>query len=468
MYKFIIDSLTECGIREEIISKVNTQFWSTNYRFESLIDQIHKTCDRNMDVTKLFDSQTFNHIHGFLAQMLMKGSSIITTNFDTCIENVLFTNEGSFDFDNYFVYGGEDLVKVPEKKQGCFIKIHGSQTSKVNSVMELVTTIRALAKTSKAFSSLPNWRQFLIDIIKDKIIVVLGYSCSDDFDVVPLLKLTNPSDIFWFNFDNHNEYPIQSHEIKNKNIYDLSQTLPLKFYNGRLIPSLKEWSHQQNIRFITGDKTKPFTIKDYIDHTYPDFINKMIYCNEILLNFSVYDHLYVNQNNPTILLQNIKAQFRLGDYDKTIIECKSLLHATKDDFFKLELLYYLSSALYYKQEYYEAVNVARKCLDLSKEYKDNFTYLNMFINYNSILYAYLWREGDLVKLQDVIHNYTEILTMAKGINLEAEANAWWGLGDVFRCTGDMKKAREYFEKSHALLMQIGNIYAVEQLEKLMN
>lgn len=167
-------------------------------------------------------------------------------------------------------------------------------------------------------------------------------------------------------------------------------------------------------------------------------------------------------------MQDIKSKFRLGEYDETIIECKKLLNSINDDFLKLELLYYLSSALFYKHEYYEAVKVAQKCLYLSEECNDSFTHLNMFVNYNSILYVCLWSQGDIVKLQDVINNYKNILKQAKGINIEAEANALWGLGDVFRCTGDIKKAREYYGQSHALLMQIGNIYALEQLEELMN
>lgn len=466
VYKFVIDSLKESNISGEIIKKVDTQFWLTNYRFESLIDQIHKVVDKNMAVTNLFNSQTYNHIHSFLAQMLMKGSSIITTNFDTCIENVIFKNKINYDFKNYIVYKGGDLLNIPNIKSNYLIKIHGSQPSKANLDVELVTTIRALAKTSKGFSLLPNWKQFIIDIIENKTIVVLGYSCSDDFDVVPLLKLTHPLNVFWINFDYKNEFPIQSFNIKNKNISELNKILPLKFFNGQLIPSIREWSNQQNLLFIEGEKIDPYTINRYVNEVYPNFIDKMIYCNEILLNFSVYEDLFTNSDNSIILLQDIKSKFRLGNYNLTIKQCKNLLNSTQEKWIILETLYYYSSALYFTKDYYNAVEIAKECLELSKENDDMFTYLNMFMNYNSILYVYLWNINDKKGVQKVVKNYLDILSLSQGINLEAEANALWGLGDFYRCTGNIKKAKEYFDQSRVLLLQIGNVFAIKQLDEL--
>jgi len=91
--KFICDILKESGIPSEIIDKVYKQFDKTNYRFESLIDEIRKMCDVDLMLTQLFDSASFNKIHHFLSLMLKNGASIITTNFDNCIENACILNQ---------------------------------------------------------------------------------------------------------------------------------------------------------------------------------------------------------------------------------------------------------------------------------------------------------------------------------------------------------------------------------------
>ena len=84
---FICNILEESGISNETVDKVYSQFGKTNYRFESLIDEIRKMCDVNLLLTKLFDSGSFNKIQDFFIANVKKGASVITTNFDNCIEN---------------------------------------------------------------------------------------------------------------------------------------------------------------------------------------------------------------------------------------------------------------------------------------------------------------------------------------------------------------------------------------------
>lgn len=59
--------------------------------------------------------------------------------------------------------------------------------------------------------------------MKDKIIIVMGYSCSDDFDIVPLLEEANPQDIVWLNYNNEYQFPKITNRIDNTKILRLSQ-----------------------------------------------------------------------------------------------------------------------------------------------------------------------------------------------------------------------------------------------------
>lgn len=65
--------LIECGVNNDIIEKVYQRMSGRSYRFESLIEEIGKTCDENFEITKLLRSDTFNRIHYFLSKMLQKG-----------------------------------------------------------------------------------------------------------------------------------------------------------------------------------------------------------------------------------------------------------------------------------------------------------------------------------------------------------------------------------------------------------
>lgn len=147
--KFICDVLEESGISKGTIARVYNQFGKINYRFESLVDQIRKNCDTDLLLTKLFDSSTFNRIHHFLASMLGLGASIITANFDNCIENACFSE--NYEFSNRFVYNGMDLSNGDGMPlSNVLVKIHGSRPIEKEVAGELVVTIKALAKTEGA------------------------------------------------------------------------------------------------------------------------------------------------------------------------------------------------------------------------------------------------------------------------------------------------------------------------------
>lgn len=52
-----------------------------------------------------------------------------------------------------------------------------------------------------------------------------------------------------------------------------------------------------------------------------------------------------------------------------------------------------------------------------------------------------------------------------GINIEAEANALWGLGDLARYQGNISEATDLLQQVLGILRKIGNVYAIDQLLK---
>lgn len=466
--KFIFDVLKESGISNETIDKVYNQFGKMNYRFESLVDQIRKNCDADLLLTKLFDSSTFNKIHHFLSLMLRKGASIITTNFDNCIENACYFE--NFQFSNRFVYSGVDLDNDKMPLSNALIKIHGSQPIVKEITGELVITIKALAKTEGAFKSFPNWRKYLLNLISNKIVVVMGYSCSDDFDIVPLLAESKPKEVVWLNFDYNNFIPTFTNHISNIKIKELSKKIPISYYNGRLMPFLLEWSKQVSFCLCEGEPKKQFTVKEYIFQLYKTQVKKYVLCNEIFLSYGLYDEVIILGDNLQLRLQKIKSEFRLKNYQYVIEQSREIMESDAPPKILQETLYYLSSALYYECNYKEAIKIARKCVLIGWRMQDMDFYLNSLINYASMQYVYastLSRKDEQENiLKHVQKIYHVVKNRAEGINIEAKANALWGLGDLERYMGNPYKALGLLQEALAVLEKIGNAYAINQLESI--
>ena len=465
--RFIHDVLEESGISSETIDRVCNQFGQRNYRFESLVDQIRKNCDADLQLAKLFDSSTFNKIHHFLAFMLREGASVITTNFDNCIENAC-------SFENYeikkrLVYSGTDLNNE-EALSNALIKVHGSHPTVGETSGELVITIKALAKTEGAFKTLPNWRKSLLNSISNKIVVVMGYSCSDDFDIVPLLAESRPREVIWLNYDSKNNIPVFTQDISNIKIIELSKKIVILYYNGLLMPFLLDWCDQASFCLCEGTPQRQFTIKEYIFQFYKTEIEKYTLCNEIFLSYGLYDEVIVAGDNFQLRLQKIKSEFRLGHYTYVIEQSETIVESNAPRQIMIETLYYLSSALYYICDYKKAMELAKKCVCIGWKMRDMDFYLNSLINYASIQYMYAstlsCRDEQANILKRAQRIYRIVQKRAEGINIEAKANALWGLGDLERYMGNPHKALKLLRVARIVLEKIGNVYAINQVEKI--
>src|SRR4051812_38399655 len=123
--------------------------------------------------------------HRFLAKLLQSGrlSSIFTTNFDTLIEDAL-ADEGwqpGRDYDLLCTTAGFDQARLAGARPSV-AKIHGSVTEK----QEMAITLRQVSQRSLVAS-----RARLVERLFSRHwsgVLVLGYSCSDFFDLVPCIE----------------------------------------------------------------------------------------------------------------------------------------------------------------------------------------------------------------------------------------------------------------------------------------
>ena len=182
-------------------------------RFEALIEVCRDQFDKELKIIDYYgycDQPNLQHF--FFAEMITKGHFVLTTNFDCLIEHALLQSEipkdeiipviTKADFEKY---DNPHDVFIQGKKT--VYKIHGSTKNVIiqeSTKDSLVATIQAFGSNKEGlniFQVQPFQRNLFNNISKGRSLVIMGYSGSDDFDVVPTLKvLSDIKNLIWINY----------------------------------------------------------------------------------------------------------------------------------------------------------------------------------------------------------------------------------------------------------------------------
>ncbi len=188
-----------CAPMEEIDNLLSLKM----LRYEMMIEKIKNTVDKDLhflDYLELIDEP--NYIHYFLANVIVNRKDyVVTTNFDYMIEKgiqrILESDKHKFIIP---VITRENFVSnfrpLDIFKEGGYplYKIHGSKRNLItgeNTGNSLVTTMSALGKDrgiGETFSLESYKKQAIYNLMKNRTLIVMGYSGSDDFDIGPTLQ----------------------------------------------------------------------------------------------------------------------------------------------------------------------------------------------------------------------------------------------------------------------------------------
>lgn len=198
-------------------------------RFEQLVQIIQETLDPNLNFIDYYAlCESPNYQHKFLANAIQEGNFVMTTNFDNLIEQALISRVPKEEIK--CVITKEQFLKYSDPeisyKNGIKLvyKIHGSISNIINNEDtkdSLKATIKSLGKNKDSLSilELESFKQkFFENITKKKNLIVMGYSGSDDFDIIPTLKkLKDLRMIVWINHLEDKEHEPQIQEINTNN-----------------------------------------------------------------------------------------------------------------------------------------------------------------------------------------------------------------------------------------------------------
>jgi tetratricopeptide (TPR) repeat protein len=189
-------------------------------RFEALVETFRDVLDRDLRLLDYFgecDRPNLHHL--FLAEMLQKGNFVVTTNFDFLIEHALL--RAGVDRRNVIpvITQGDylqfdDPQRLAAEGKYLVVKVHGSTRNVItneNTRESLIATIQAFGVGKEGVSVFqvePFKQRLLESLFFDRTLVVLGYSGSDDFDVVPTLaQLRHLRKIVWINHARADAFP---------------------------------------------------------------------------------------------------------------------------------------------------------------------------------------------------------------------------------------------------------------------
>ncbi|MBY9006421.1 MAG: tetratricopeptide repeat protein [Candidatus Lokiarchaeota archaeon] len=497
----MMEALINYTCKESEIKDIIELMKSGTLRFEALVEIIRNEIDKELTLIDYYSQcDKPNMQHFFLAEMIKQGNFVMTTNFDFLIEYAL--NHSGVPFkeivpvitkEDFEIFS--DPYELLKKKKKSVYKIHGSTENiitKKSTRDSLVATIQAFGSNKEGenvFQLEAFKRPLFENITKERSLVVMGYSGSDDFDIVPTLKiLKNLQDVIWINYS-HNI------DIGNEQIYEINdntfQSLNKMDINLRkVIQILFEIWQMKNVNnvFLVNVNTNNMVqklletqpalssdnfsleIKEYFKKIYQevseiekyyipykiyyefDLDNKAMNCLKNILQIA---EKLNDKTWKTLALNYIGSIFRRDEkYSEALKKMEEALELAKDlGSLNLKSLVFDNMAMTYnkKGDYPAAINLYK---DASRIDKQLGNLKNTAVNLNNIAYLYESQE----EYTKALENYEEALKIAEKLgDLNLKCTVLCNSGKIYIDQGNYSEARKRIEEAEMIADKLGRL-----------
>lgn len=173
-------------------------------RFEQVISAIQRSIDPGLELIDVMIPESLPNVYHYqLASLIKQGHMVMTTNFDCLIERACYDRGVLCTVivteDDYARYRtNQKRIMFP------LFKLHGTQKERISNESRKVSANIEAVLAERTL--LPNKWAIVDKILGERDLLVIGYSGSDDFDVMPaILFVPHPRRILW----------IQHHEESN-------------------------------------------------------------------------------------------------------------------------------------------------------------------------------------------------------------------------------------------------------------
>ncbi|MEP6648252.1 MAG: tetratricopeptide repeat protein, partial [Saprospiraceae bacterium] len=420
-------------------------------RFEVVVDEIIKFHDGDSHIANVFSSNRFNVNHAYIANLLIRGATVITTNFDCCIENALGIQRY-----NRYVFDGTDVAI--NSFGHCLIKPHGS-VSEDSDKKGLVISISALARLNNGFLNFPGWRTSLLGALKGKYLIVLGYSGSDDFDLTPVILKSGFLKCFWILHDSKSLSPIiYSKDIVESKLLNRLEKVCIVQFNTSLFLESISGEYMVSIDKTTDDGMK--SLDSYVDSICSTSLSKTELLSTILYNYQLYQEVLNLSVESSIILRfnEIRSLFRLGEHKKLVDIVGSIAFDKTEYKFLKSLLHIYSTSLFYVGLFDDSLRTAEQLLSLAIEKEDIETQMISFYHFGALNFNL--NDYDLAESY-----YNRSLSLQSvSPSIEPAANSHWGLGDIYLTRKKYNEAEASYKEALALHESLSSVFGIANLK----
>ncbi len=448
MMEAIVDYVCPTTERESILNL-------EGLRFEGLVEIVRDFLDKSLKVIDYYgQSLNPNLQHFFLAEMIKQGQFVMTTNFDFLIESALIHSEipkediiPVITQENFEMYGNPEALYHQGKKP--LYKIHGSTKNfitKQSTRDSLIATIQAFGSNKEGvniFQVETYKRPLFNNISRKRSLIVMGYSGSDDFDVVPTLKaLEKLKRIIWVSHIKGGESHGKVHEIHQIGLIPskLDKIDKILIDIKRLNPHIKVFRANVNTLLLVKDILKDKSKKS-------------------LENFSItpLEWLKTNIRTPSELekyhiAHNIYLDY--GEIDRALKCEQEVLHRGKriNSFrWHIDALNNIGNIFYQLGDYDKALTNFRIAL---KEAEQNNDLNGKSLALNGIGQIFQ-KQKDYSKA--LIHYQDALLIAQKENNIENRISFLNRIGGIHGLKKNHSEALEYFKRALKISEQNGNL-----------
>ncbi len=179
-------------------------------RFETAMECLEAVVDPKLDVLNLFDALIPGPLHCAIASAAGAGARVVTVNFDDLLEQAL-RNDGlsPWTIDLQTGANAERLFSPSSiSKIHGTLAIHHGDAGSVGNPTPLHATIPAIVRAGGGLGLAPKVQQYLQDLVAKRTLIVVGYSGSDDLDVMPSLAKCAPESVVWIHHVEREPAPI--------------------------------------------------------------------------------------------------------------------------------------------------------------------------------------------------------------------------------------------------------------------
>jgi len=426
-------------------------------RFEQLIEIIRDRLDPDLkiiDYYGLCDKPNLQHL--FLAEMMKQGQFMLIVNFDFLIEYAL-RQSGVPKEEIKVVITKEDFKKFNDPQElysngiKALYKIHGSTKNVITGEPtrnSLIATIQAFGANKEGVNvfQLELFKQpAFTNLTKHRSLVVMGYSGSDDFDIVPTLKvLEHIQNIIWINHLHDDEgkeliYEIEKDDINNYETFNQK--------TDQILVEIKRMDFVKHIFRVDVNTTR--MIKQLI----PTQIETSHDA------FSIYLPNWLLENiTPPTKLTKMYIPFKIYDnfdlYGEAMAILEEVLTFAEDgqeSGWKAGVLNDIGRILKIQGNYSEALKRFEEALQITEQFGD---LKGKALSHNNIGQTFA-AQGNY---SEALKRYEKVLQIAEQLNdLSGKATSLNNIGVIFRAQGKYPEALKRFEMAFQIAEQLGDL-----------